>query len=307
VIGMPGERPADAAPVTLGLWVDGKLAQTTLVETKPSGLVYFNPYSETQIRVALSEGDHTLRLGFIDDPFIKTLEPENVYRDKVNKWIGSVRIVGPFASTGEKPSRKKILICDPDSGAACVDQILSTLARRAYRRPVATSEVEALGKFVALAKADGLSTEKGIALAIQAMLVSPHFLFHIERDLYPSDPERVHRISDVELASRLSYFLWNSMPDDELLTLAERGELNQPRVLDAQVTRMLADAKASAMAENFAGQWLEIRNLDSIRPDPEKFPDWNPELREALKTETRMFFDEILRENRPITDFIDAR
>jgi hypothetical protein len=172
---------------------------------------------------------------------------------------------------------------------------------------VTGSEVESLAAFVALAKADGQSTEKGIALAIQAMLVSPHFLFHVERDLYPNDPERVHRISDVELASRLSYFLWNSMPDDELLAVAERGELNQPRVLDAQVERMLADPKASAMAENFAGQWLEVRNLDSIRPDPQKFPEWGPELREAMKTETRMFFDEILRENRPITEFIDAR
>ena len=133
--------------------------------------------------------------------------------------------------------------------------------------------------------------EQGIALAIQAMLVSPHFLFHIERDLYPNDPARMHRVSDVELASRLSYFLWNSMPDEELLSLAERRRLSVPQVLDAQVTRMLADPKASAMAENFAGQWLEIRNLDAIKPDPQKFPAWTPELRDAMKTETRMFFD----------------
>jgi len=139
------------------------------------------------------------------------------------------------------------------------------------------------------------------------MLVSPHFLFHIERDASPTDPTAVHRITDVELASRLSYFLWNSMPDDRLLSLAERRQLSTPAVLDAEVARMLADPKSFALAENFAGQWLEIRNLDSIRPDPQKFPAWGPQLRDALKTETRMFFDNILRENRPITDFLNAR
>src|SRR5204862_5525930 len=116
-----------------------------------------------------------------------------------------------------------------------------------------------------------------------------------------------HRISDVELAPRLSYFLWSSMPDAALLALAEKGQLSKPDVLDAQVKRMLADAKAYAMAENFAGQWLEIRNLDSIKPDPVKFPAWTPELREAMKTETRMFFDTMLKENRPIGEFVNAR
>jgi len=306
-IGLPGQRAKDAAPVTLGLWVDGKLAHTLAVETKPSGLVYFNPFSEERIRVPVTEGDHTLRLGFIDDPFVKTLAQDEIYKDSVNKWIGAVTVIGPFASTGEKPSRKKILVCDPATGPRCVDRILATLARRAYRRPVTGTEVAALKKFVDMAVADGQSVEQGIGLAIQAMLVSPHFLFHIERDLYPNDPGRMHRISDVELASRLSYFLWNSMPDEELLSLAERRRLNVPEVLDAQVKRLLADPKSQAMAENFAGQWLEIRNLDAIKPDPQKFPAWGPDLRDAMKAETRMFFDTILRENRPIGEFIDAR
>ena len=306
-IGLPGQRAKDAPPVMLGLWVDGKLAHSMPIETKPSGLVYFNPLSEERIRVAIPEGDHTLRLGFIDDPFVKTLAKEDIYKDTVNKWVGAVTVIGPFASAGEKPSRKRILVCDPATGPRCVDRILTTLARRAYRRPVTGAEIAALRQFVDLATSDGQTVEQGIALAIQAMLVSPHFLFHIERDLYPNDPSRMHRVSDVELASRLSYFLWNSMPDEELLSLAERRRLNVPAVLDAQVTRMLADPKASAMAENFAGQWLEIRNLDSIKPDPQKFPAWSPELREAMKTETRMFFDAILRGNRPIGEFIDAR
>ena len=306
-IGLPGQRAKDAPPVTLGLWVDGKLAHTMPVETKPSGLVYFNPLSEERIRVSIPEGDHTLRLGFIDDPFVKTLAKEDIYKDSVNKWIGAVTVVGPFKTAGDKPSRKRILVCDPATGPRCVDRILTTLARRAYRRPVTGAEVAALKQFVDLATKDGQTVEQGLGLAIQAMLVSPHFLFHIERDLYPNDPAKIHRVSDVELASRLSYFLWNSMPDEELLSLAEQRRLSSPAVLDAQVKRMLADEKSSAMAENFAGQWLEIRNLDSIKPDPQKFPAWNPELRDAMKTETRMFFNAILRENRPIGEFIDAR
>jgi mono/diheme cytochrome c family protein len=304
---LPGERPADAKPVKLGLWVDGKLVHTQLIETKPSGLVYFNPRSEEQFKVSLSEGDHRFRLGFIDDEYVKTLAPENIYRDRNNKWIGSVTIVGPFPSAAVKPSRQKLLVCDPQTGAACVDRILSTFARRAYRRPVTRAEVAQLVRFVNLAKADGQTTEQGLALAIQAVLVSPHFLFRIERDQNPTDPAKVHKLSDIELASRLSYFIWNSMPDDRLLDLAERRQLSTPAGLDAEVKRMLDDPRSSALAENFAGQWLETRNLDVIKPDPQKFPDWTPDLRDAMKTETRLFFDALLRENKPIAEFLTAR
>jgi mono/diheme cytochrome c family protein len=306
-VGLPGERPKDAKPVTLGLWVDGKLATTKVIETKPSGLVYFNPYSEEELRVSLTEGDHTFRLGFIDDEYVKGLATGDIYKDTINKWVGSAIFTGPFASNEEKPSRKKIFVCDPKTGAPCVTRILTSLARRAYRRPVTRVEVAALQRFVAMAKIDGQSVEEGIGLALQAMLVSPHFLFHIERDRFLNDPTRVHRITDVELASRLSYFLWNSMPDDELLALAERGQLSGSAVLERQVKRMLADPKSAALAENFAGQWLEVRNLDSIKPDPQKFPAWGPELRDALKKETRLFFDDILRNNRPIVTFLNAK
>jgi hypothetical protein len=157
------------------------------------------------------------------------------------------------------------------------------------------------------ARAEGLGIEHGIQTALTAMLVSPDFLFRIERDAEPRNASAVHRVSDVELASRLSYFLWSSMPDDQLLDLAEKNGLRDPAVLDAQVTRMLADPRASALADNFAGQWLETRNLDAVKPDPEKFPQWNGELKEAMRTETRMFFDHILRENRPLPEFLTAR
>ena len=306
-IGLPGQRAADAKPVNLGIWMDGKLLNTMLAETKPSGLTYFNPYSEEHMHLYLPEGDHVFRVGFINDDFVKALGEKDAYSDKVNKFINSIFFVGPYPSKVEKESRKKLLICDPATGPACVDKIISTLARRAYRRPVTKTEVAALTHFTAIAKAEGRTPEQGIQLAVQAMLVSPHFLFHIEHDANPTDPNSVHKVSDVELADRLSYFLWSSMPDEELQAAGEAGKLSQPAVLDAQVKRMLADPKASAMAENFAGQWLEIRNLDNIKPDPVKFPAWSPELRDAFKTETRMFFDNMLRENRPIGEFLNAR
>jgi len=299
-IGLPGERPKGSAPVKMGFWMDGKLLTTKMVETQPSGLVYFNPYSNEELRLALPEGDHTFRVGFIDDEFVKPLSDKDAYSDKKNKYLNSMTFVGPFAAKGERPSRKRLLICDPKL-PGCSAKILSTLARRAYRRPVTRAEVAALDRFVTLAKADGQTAEQGIQLAVQAMLVSPHFLFRIERDPAPGV---VRPISDLDLASRLSYFLWSSMPDEELLKLAEAKQL-RPQ-MDAQIRRMLKDDKAGALADNFAGQWLETRNLDQVKPDPKKFPEWSPDLRDAMKMETRMFFQTLLKENRPLTEFLDA-
>jgi hypothetical protein len=305
--GLPGERGKDAKPVQLAFWMDGKLLATIPVETKPSGLVYFDPYSEEQTRLFLTEGEHTFRAAFLNDDFVKDLTSQDAYNRKKNKFIDSFKFIGPYPSKTETASHKKIFLCDPNSGAACVDRILTNLAHHAYRRPVTKTDVAALSKFVTLAKANGQSTEQGIQLALEAVLVSPNFLFRIERDSKPTDPTAVHPVSDVELASRLSYFLWSSMPDDELLTLAEAGKLHERATLDAQMKRMLADERSSAIADNFAGQWLELRNLDVIKPDPQKFPAWTPELREDMRTETRMFFDHILRDDRPISEFLDAR
>jgi len=305
-IGLPGERAADAKPVTMGFWMDGKLLRTMPVETKPSKLVYFDPFSVEEMRLYLPEGDHTFRAGFIGDDFVKNLTGREPYDRKKNKYLDSMTFVGPFASSTPKASRKRILICDPNSGPVCVEKIVATLARRAYRRPVKKEEVASLLKFVGMATSEGQSTEQGLQLAIQAMLVSPHFLFRVEHDANPTDASKVHRVSDLELASRLSYFLWSSMPDDELLGLAETGKLSVPAVVDAQVKRMLADPRAAALSDNFAGQWLEVRNLDVVKPDPQKFPEWGPELRDAMKTETRLFFESVLRDNRPVSEFLDA-
>ncbi|MBS1826746.1 MAG: DUF1592 domain-containing protein [Acidobacteria bacterium] len=306
-IGLPGERDKEAKPVTLAFFMDGKQLHSMQVETKPSGLVYFNPYSEVEFKVVLTEGDHVFRAAFLNDPFVKTLSAKDAYNNKINKWMDSIFFVGPFPAKVEKASRKKILVCDPNTGLACQERIVSTLAHRAWRRPVSKPEVAGLMRFVSAAKQEGLSNEQGIQLAIQAILVSPHFLFRIERDPNPTDPNLVHRISDIELASRLSYYLWSSMPDDDLLSLAEAGKLKVPATLDAQVKRMLADPRAAAFSANFAGQWLEIRNLDSVKPDPGKFPEWGAELKEAMETETRLFFDHLLKENKPLTEFLDAR
>ena len=311
--GFPGERAADAKPVKMNFYMDGQLLGAIDVETKPSKLVYFNPFSDGEMRVYIPEGDHVFRAAFQNDDFIKTItDPKDAYNDKKNKYIGSITFVGPVPAKVEKASRRKILICDPgasgpNGGQACVEKIVANLAHHAYRRPVSKAEVAALMKFVAMAKASGQSTEQGIQLALEAMLVSPEFLFRIEKDPNPLDAEKAHRLSDVELATRLSYFLWSSMPDDELLGLAESGKLSQSAVLDAQVKRMMTDKKAAAFADNFAGQWLEIRNLDSIKPDPQKFPAWNAQLKDDMRTETNMFFQYVLSENRPVTEFINAK
>lgn len=304
LIGLPGARSADAKPVKLAFWMDGQLLHELTTETKPSKLVYFSPYSEEHFRVSLPAGEHVFRAGFLDDDFIKTLPEKDFYRSAKNKYPGSITIAGPFASTGEKGSRKQILICDPKSGSECAGRIITALARRAYRRPATRAEIRELMSLTALARQQGQDAEGGIQLALEAMLVSPNFLFRIERD--PADA-RVHRVSDYELASRLSYFLWSSMPDEELLHSAEAGKLHEPAILDAQIKRMLADQRSSALAENFAGQWLEIRNLDSIKPDPDRFLRWGPELKDAMKTETLMFFTYVLHENRPLEDFLGAR
>jgi hypothetical protein len=308
--GLPGERPAvdgrDAAPVTLGFWMDGALLTTKVVQTKPSGLVYFDPYSEEEIRLHLTEGDHVFRAGFIGDDFVKTIANEAAYDRRKNKFLDSIVFVGPYRSSVVKESRTRVLPCDPASGRACIERIVSGLARRAYRRPPTRNEVENLLRFVDLSRKGGQSAEQGVQLAIQAMLVSPHFLFRIERDPDPRNPELVHEVSPFELASRISYFLWSSMPDDELLALAESGRLRDGTVLSGQVDRMLADPRAAAFAANFAGQWLETRNLDVVKPDPDTFKEWNAELRDAMKLETTMFFEHVLRENRPISDFLHA-
>ena len=305
--GLAGQRGADGKPVTLSFWMDGKLLHSEEVATTPPSTVYFAPYEKKEFRVFLPEGVHTFRLGFLNDEVGAKMPKDKAFNPRANKYPQLIGFLGPEPPSEEPASRKRILICDPQSGQSCVERILANLAHRAYRRPVRASEIAALMTLVAASRKEGLSLEEGIRTAVEAILVSPDFLFRIERDPEPNNPARIHNVTDGELASRLSYFLWSSMPDDELLNLGDAGKLSNTAVLDAQIKRMLADPRSQALAENFAGQWLELRNLDAMKPDPDKFPEWGPELKEAMRGETSLFFESILRENRPISEFLNAR
>jgi hypothetical protein len=195
---------------------------------------------------------------------------------------------------------------DRDHEDECARRLLEPFMRRAYRRPVTEGEVGRLVGLVRLARSQGDTFDKGMQLALQAILTSPHFLFRVERDRRPNNPAAVHRVSDFELASRLSFFLWSSMPDEELFKLAQQGQLHKGGVLEAQVHRMLVDARARSFVENFAGQWLQLRNLRNLSPDPALFPDFGEDLRGGMQKESEMFFEAVLKENRSILDFLDA-
>ncbi len=217
-------------------------------------------------------------------------------------------IRGPYdEEKSPKPaSYAKVFVCTTKDDA-CAHQIVANLARRAYRRPVTDAEVDKLAGFIKLAQAQGDTFDQGVRVALEAILVSPDFLFRIEHDRAPDDPTQQHRINDYELATRLSYFLWSSLPDDDLFAAAEKGTLHQPEVLNAEVARMMHDPKSLALVDNFAGQWLQLRNLDSVKPDPDKFPEFDEELRASMKEETRLFFKSVIDEDRSILDFLTAR
>jgi hypothetical protein len=304
-VNLIGHRGKDDKPVTVVLSVDGKPVKTEVVPVQISAVNQQGGATQrgsVETRVFLPGGMHRFRAEFVNDEFLATL-PENArFNNNRNIYPDAIELAGPFPPAQPQSVPKKVLVCDPASGAACVDRILSGLVRRGYRRPVTKDEVAELTKVFDRAKAAGYTPAQSLQFAITKLLVSPSFLYKIERD---PKPGAVAPIGDVELASRLSYFLWSSMPDDDLLKLAEAGKLRAS--LDAQVKRMIADPKASAFADNFAGQWLEVRGLDGVKPDAKKFPDWNPELREAMRTETRLFFEAVVRDDRQIADFIDGK
>ncbi len=224
--------------------------------------------------------------------------------------IGNIEIRGPYNPVKPPPSEsyRRVFTCADPAGPQslpCARVDLANLARRAYRRPVTSAEVDGLVHFVQMALDQGDSFERGMQVALTAILVSPHFLFRLERNPDPGN-FAAHDISQFELATRLSYFLWSSIPDEELFQLAAKGELRKPEILQAQVRRMLADWKSKALVDNFGGQWLQLRNLDRIQPDPERFPKFDDNLRRDMKRETELFFESIIREDRSILDFIDA-
>jgi cytochrome c5 len=224
--------------------------------------------------------------------------------------VARVTIEGPYQAQGadDTVSRRKIFVCQPTGSAdelACAKKILSGLARRAYRRPVTDADVQALLGLYQKARQES-NFEAGITRALQGMLVYPEFLFRIESDPANLAAGAPYKISDLELASRLSFFLWSSIPDDTLLDVAARGQLKDPAMLEQQARRMLADSRSKALVRNFAGQWLYLRNMRTVGPDPQIFPEFDENLREGFARETELFIEDNLREDRSVVNLLNA-
>jgi mono/diheme cytochrome c family protein len=314
-----GVRPVGSNPVELGFWIDGKLVHEAKI-TVPTKVLEGRAPGElnglwAECRQPITAGEHWLSVTVLrmyeglPVPY-KGPKPSASTTGGTNKATDAffpiyLDVVGPYKQVkGSSPeSLKKIFTSGPSPlDMASVRKIVSNLARRAYRRPVTDREVEDLVKLVAMVQTDGDSVEEGLCVAIQQMLISPHFLFRIEKPLAKESTS----LTAHELATRLSYFLWSSMPDEELLRCADEDKLRQPEVLEAQVKRMLKDAKAYALVENFGGQWLQTRALETHAPDRLKFLEFTDYTRMSMKKETDLFFDHILRADRSVLDFIDA-
>jgi hypothetical protein len=268
-------------------------------------------------------------VAFVEDaPVAEPVRLQPFLRSSIDNfdWAGrphmqTFTITGPFNATGpgDTPSRRRIFVCRPAAGpksrrssqeisaneVGCAERILSSLARRAYRAPVEPLDMQRVMKLYREGRRNS-TFEAGIETALQRILAAPKFVFRVERDLPNATPGTPYRISDVELASRLSFFLWSSIPDEELLKVAEAGKLREPAVLEAQVRRMLADERAHALVENFAGQWLQLRNVRNVQPNSDLFPDFDDNLRQAFKTETELFFESIIKEDRSVVDLMTA-
>jgi cytochrome c551/c552 len=271
-----------------------------------------------KIRVPVTAGPHAVGVTFLKKPSLLLETARQPYQAHFNSYrhpriqpaVYSVSIIGPYATTGagDTPSRKRIFgqrPANPGEEDLAAKRILTALLRRAYRRPVTDVDLQGPFELYRKARAEG-GFEAGIEMGLSAVLVSPDFLFRVERDPAGNSPNGVYRVSDIELASRLSFFLWSSIPDDELLDVAVVGKLHEPAVLERQVRRMLADARSRALVTNFASQWLHLRNLEAITPDMRLFPDFDDNLRQAFRQETELFFESVLREDRNVLDLLRA-
>ncbi|HWG42349.1 MAG TPA: DUF1592 domain-containing protein [Gemmataceae bacterium] len=308
----PGKpRPSPIELDTINAWLDAVVFQMDCNDKRDPGRV-------TIRRLNRAEYNNTIR-----DLVGINFQPANDFpQDDVGYGfdnIGDVLSLPPllmekYLAAAEKISekalaspeaRKRIFIVTTQNEESA-KQILERFAVRAYRRPLRRDELRRLMRFVEMAEKNRDSFDTGIGLAMQAVLASPHFLFRVEIDPRPDDPKTIHPISHYELASRLSYFLWSSMPDDELFELARKKTLREPEVLEKQVRRMLKDPRSRALVDNFAGQWLQLRTLKEFKPDPDLFPTFDEKLRAAMLRETEQFFENIIHEDRSILDFIDS-
>ena len=313
-------------PHELELLLDRERVQLFTVAPPPVDAEFSESYQPShqhldqhlKVRIPVKAGPHTLGVTFLKNP-TELLESGrqpfdahfNYHRHpRIQPALYQISITGPYTVTGlgDTPSRRRILTCqpaDPDDDEECARRILSQLMRRAYRRPVTDKDFQGPMELYREGGAAG-GFEAGIERALAAILVNPEFLFRIEQDPAGVASHTAYRISDLELASRLSFFLWSSIPDDELLDLAVRGKLKQPAVLDQQVRRLLSDSRSQSLVTNFASQWLHLRNLASTTPDMRLFPDFDDNLRQAFRRETELLFESIVREDRSVLDLLRA-
>jgi len=257
------------------------------------------------LKLPMKAGPHTLGVTFVRKPPPGADEVWEIFA--TNSGVQSVAITGPLmpSGVGDTPSRQRIFVCRPASAAdesACAKRILATVARRAFRQPVSDADVQLLTTFYETGRQNG-GFDAGIEQGLARVLVDPRFVFRLEREPAGTVEEKPYRISDLELASRLSFFLWSSIPDDQLLDVAVAGKLHEPAVLEQQTRRMLADSKARALVTNFGGQWLYLRELKNARPETTGFSE---NLRQSLRRETEMLLESIVREDRSVIDVLNA-
>jgi mono/diheme cytochrome c family protein len=311
-----GFKPIGAEPCRVGFWIDGELVQEVQVPIGPGGEM--NGLHQ-KIRQRISAGEHWLSVSLIKIyeglPAAYGAPNPNQSTQRIGKsptehFINNLIVTGPFnQARGPTPaSMEKLYRGAVPAGKvppARAREIVSDLARRAYRRPVTAAEADQLMGLVAIAEKDGESFEEGLSLALTRLLISPHFLFRLERDP-PANAKAPWPLAQHELATRLSYFLWSSMPDDELLRLADEGKLEKPGTVEAQVRRMIQDPKAFALVENFGGQWLQFRALESHTVERKAFQHFTNYTRMSMQRETEKFFEHLMREDRSVLDFIEA-
>jgi len=295
--------PAGGEPPRMSLRVDGKeqkVVDVTAQRRDP------RVYEE---RLALEAGKRRISAAFIND-YYNPEAPRARDRDR-NLYVDYVEFHGPVDGKLPEPpaAHRRLFVAAPSAGRPrreAASEILARFLPLAFRRPLAEGELERFLKLHDLAEKQGDSFEAAVKVPLQAALVSPHFLFRVEKDLAGGDPKGVHPLTDGELASRLSYFLWSSMPDAELIDVARQGKLRDPGVLEGQVRRMLRDPKSRALAENFAIQWLQLRRLEGYQPDPRRFPSFDEPLRQAMLQEAVLLFDAVVREDRSVMDLLGA-
>lgn len=297
-------QQAGPEPCKMELRVDGKFQSVFEVRATDRAQPYDIP------PVELAAGKHRIAVAFIND-YYNPNDPDPRNRDR-NLYVVAIEVSGPIGAEGiDSFARRQLMIVTPDPSdpLPAANTILSGFLRKAFRRPVPQKELDRYVTLVSDTLREKRPFEDGIKLAVQAALISPSFLFRVELDP-PTAPKPgkpiVRVLNDFEIASRLSYFLWSSMPDEALFALAETGRLREPQVLQQQLARMLKDPKAKALTDNFADQWLNLRKLDAATPDSDLFPDWSDTLRQDMKAETHAFFGSVVREDRSVIEFLNA-